>query len=263
MRNHLKESKLGKDTVFIARGTESTRLEQLSDAVIALAITLLLVSLETPKTGDELLLFAQDFLAFAFSTIVLITIWYMHALFFLRYGLRDKTIVVINSWLLIVVLFFVYPLKFIINFLLQYFKFAFLMLFNIEYDQQAFTQLITEVSSWEKLPSIMLIYSAGYMALVLSFALFYRHAFRKKEALALSPEEVQKTTWNMGIYFIQAIVAVLSMLIAFTAMFVPVPWFSILAGIIYFLIGPLIFCYEKRQSKKKLKWQTQTDSNPS
>lgn len=251
MRTILKKNSQAKDTVFTARGTDSSRLEQLSDGVIALAITLLLVSLETPKTGDELLLFAGDSLAFALSTIVLITIWYMHHLFFLRFGLRDKTVMVINSGLLIVVLFFVYPLKFIISFLLQYFKFIILMLFDFAYDRQAFVQLVTEVSNWEKLPFIMMIYSAGYMALMLSFALFYRHAFRKREVLELNPAEVEKTELSMITYFIQCSVAGLSILVAFGSIFTPVPWLSLLAGMIYFIVGPLIYFFEKRHVKRK------------
>lgn len=251
MRGSLKKRKLGNDPIFRARGKDSSRLEQLSDGVIALAVTLLLVSLEAPKTGDELLLFAGDFLAFALSTTVLITIWYMHYLFFWRYGLRDKTIMVINSWLLIVVLFFVYPLKFIISFLLQYLKFTFLIIFNFSYDQQAFTQLVTEVSSWEKLPFIMMIYSGGYAALVLSFALFYRHALRKREELALSAAEIQKTKQNIMIYSVHLSVGILSILIAFVSTFIAVAWFSLLAGMIYFLIGPAVFFLEKRLLKKK------------
>lgn len=239
------------ESIFSQRGTESSRLEQLSDGVFALAITLLLVSLETPKTGSELVLFAKDFLSFALSTIILIVIWHSHYVYFLRYGLRDKTVTVINTWLLVVVLFFVYPLKFIISFMLEYLKFMFLMLLGFDYDQQAFIYLVTEVSSWEKLPLIMMIYSGGYLALMLSFAFFYRHAYKKREELALSPEEEEKTFIFMMQFFIQCSVAVTSMLIAFGSLFSSVPWLAILAGIVYFLLGPLIFLFEKVFQKRK------------
>lgn len=261
MKANLKKYSQANDTVFTARGTDSSRLEQLSDGVIALSITLLLVSLETPKTGDELLFFASDFLAFALSTIVLITIWYMHHLFFLRFGLRDKMIMLINSGLLVVVLFFVYPLKFIISFLLQYLKFIFLMLFDFAYDRQAFVQLVTEVSSWEKLPFIMMIYSAGYVALMLSFALFYRHALKKREELLLNQAEVEKAEQTMMVYFIQCSVAGLSISIAFGSLFTPIPWLSLLAGMIYFLIGPLVYFFGKRYAKKKSKQNEQLEKS--
>ncbi|MDF9800501.1 putative membrane protein [Catalinimonas alkaloidigena] len=245
-----KQSKTA-DYIFSQRGTESSRLEQLSDGVFALAITLLLVSLETPKTGDELVLFAKDFLSFALSTIILIVIWYSHYLYFLRYGLRDKTTTIINTWLLVVVLFFVYPLKFIISFMLGYLKYLFLMTFGFDYDQQAFIYLVTEVSSWEKLPFIMMIYSGGYLALMLSFAFFYRHAYKNREALALSPEEEEKTCLLMMLCFIQCSVALISIVIAFGATFSSIPWLAILAGMVYFLLGPLVFVFERVFRKRK------------
>lgn len=249
MRAMLKHNSLDSSDIFTHRGTDSSRLEQLSDGVIALAITLLLVSLETPKTGDELIVFAKDFLAFALSTVVLIAIWFVHYLYFLRFGLRDRKVLLINSWLLIVVLFFVYPLKFIISFLLSYVKYIFLIIFNFEYDRQAFIQLVTEVSSWEKLPFIMLIYSTGYVALMLSFALFYQHAYRKRKELKLSVAEEQKTYMIMSKYYLQCGVAGLSVLIAFIALFMPIPWFALLAGFVYFLMGPLSWLMQRRQKK--------------
>lgn len=244
-----KKQSISTNSVFSERGTESSRLEQLSDGVFGLAITLLLVSLETPKTGDELILFARDFLSFALSTIVLITIWHIHYQYFLRYGLKDKSVVIINAWLLVVVLFFVYPLKFIISFMLAYLKFTFLMIFNLEYDREAFVLLVTEVSSWEKLPFIMMIYSAGYFSLMLSFALFYRHAHHKRSELGLNPEEKEKTYIIMMVYFIQCAVAVASVLIAFISLFTPIPWMSLLAGMIYFLLGPIIYWFEAFRQK--------------
>lgn len=253
MRSWLKKKQSqSTNSVFARRGTESSRLEQLSDGVFGLAITLLLVSLETPRTGDELILFARDFLSFALSTIVLIAIWHVHYQYFLRYGLQDKTVIMINSWLLVVVLFFVYPLKFIISFMLDYLKFTFLMLFNLEYDREAFILLVTEVSSWEKLPYIMMIYSAGYFSLMLSFALFYRHAHRKEHELGLNPAEKEKTYSMMIVYFIQCAVAAASILIAFISLFTPIPWMSLLAGMIYFLLGPMIYWFEAFRQKNIL-----------
>ena len=88
-------------------------LEGLSDAVFGFAITLLIVSLEVPKTSSELIATMRGFVAFAFTFFILFTIWYRQFSFFRRYGLEDKVAIALNGALLFVVLFFIYPLKFL------------------------------------------------------------------------------------------------------------------------------------------------------
>jgi hypothetical protein len=55
MRRHLAQQGFGADRGFRWRGGEISRLEGLSDAVFAFAVTLLVVSLEVPETFNELL----------------------------------------------------------------------------------------------------------------------------------------------------------------------------------------------------------------
>lgn len=76
------------------------RVEGFSDAVFAFAVTLLVVSLEVPRTFDELLGTMRGFLAFAICFALLLWIWYEHYKFFRRYGLRDTPTVWLNSALL-------------------------------------------------------------------------------------------------------------------------------------------------------------------
>ncbi len=52
---------MGADKGFHWRGREITRSEGLSDAVFAFAVTLLIVSLEVPKTFSDLLVAMRDF----------------------------------------------------------------------------------------------------------------------------------------------------------------------------------------------------------
>src|SRR5436309_694365 len=104
---------------FRWRGGEITRLEGFTDAVFAFAITLLIVSLEVPRTFDELVTVMQGFLAFLLTFAVLVLVWFQHYRFFRRYGLQDTPTVVLNAALLFVVLFYVYPLKFLYTWLVS------------------------------------------------------------------------------------------------------------------------------------------------
>ena len=99
---------------FRLRGLgEVSRIEALSDAVIAFAVTLLVVSLEVPKTFDELLVTMRGFLPFAITFGMLFHVWFIQYRFFRRYGLNDNFTIWMNACLLFVVLFYVYPLRFV------------------------------------------------------------------------------------------------------------------------------------------------------
>src|SRR5262245_27729071 len=97
------------------RGHEVSRLEGFSDTVFAFALTLLVVSLEVPQTVHELMNVMQGFLPFACSFALLIWIWHQHNLFFRRFWMQDGPTVTLNAAILFVVLFYVYPLKFMFN----------------------------------------------------------------------------------------------------------------------------------------------------
>src|SRR5207245_11133547 len=55
----------------------------------------------------------RGFIPFAICFTMLLTVWYAHYVFFRRYGLDDQLTIFLNSVLLFVVLFYVYPLKFL------------------------------------------------------------------------------------------------------------------------------------------------------
>ena len=99
---------------FRPRGIEPSRIDAFSDVVFGFAVGLLVVSLEVPKTYGQLHAMLQGFVPFALSFWILILIWMRHYRFFRRFGLYDSVTIWINAVLLFVILFYVYPLKFLV-----------------------------------------------------------------------------------------------------------------------------------------------------
>src|SRR3954468_11492821 len=108
LRQHLAGNQIAGEKDFRWRGGEITRLEGFSDAVFAFAVTLLVVSLEVPKTFHELMEAMRGFAAFGICFALLADVWFNHYRFFRRYGLQNPWAVFLNC----VLLFYVYPLKF-------------------------------------------------------------------------------------------------------------------------------------------------------
>jgi low temperature requirement protein LtrA len=100
---------------FRLRGREVTRLEGFSDAVFGFALTLLVVSLDVPKNFSDLANTMRGFPAFAVCFLMLAIIWNSHYKFCRRYGLYDGTARFLTCVLLFLVLFYVYPLKFLFS----------------------------------------------------------------------------------------------------------------------------------------------------
>src|SRR3712207_3736373 len=89
IREKLIESGVGSGGKYRWRSREVSRLEGLADAVFGFAITLLVVSLEVPRTFDDLLATMATFPAFAISFALLLLVWYQHYVYFRRYDIED------------------------------------------------------------------------------------------------------------------------------------------------------------------------------
>src|SRR4051812_32471601 len=98
---------------FRWRGEHVTRVEGFTDAVFAFAVTLLVVSLEVPKDYEGLMDVVRALPAFIICFAMLMTFWNSHFRFHRRYGMEDLLTRVLTMAVIVLVLFFVYPLKFL------------------------------------------------------------------------------------------------------------------------------------------------------
>jgi len=173
---------------FRWRSHEITRVEGFSDAVFGFAVTLLIVSLEVPRTSTELFHTMRGFGAFVITFLILAGIWYAQHTFFRRYGLEDKTTVVLNLVLLFTVLFFVYPLKFLFGLMVS----DPMMKGKVETPHGLELVVLPEHKPW-----IFVIFALGFISMFTVFLLLYRHAYKQRQKLGLNDFEVFETEHSM------------------------------------------------------------------
>jgi uncharacterized membrane protein len=202
-----------KEMPFRYRAREVSRIEAFSDIVFGFALTLIVVSLEVPKTYSELIAAMRGFPAFALCFAILLWIWHAHYTFYRRYALHDEFTLVINSLLLFVVLFYVYPLKFI---------------FSGMFEDRQYTAGNARV--------MFTIYGLGFACIFLLYALLYHHAYVKRDELELNTVEQHDTVTHVWMFSSNIAVGVLSVVIAWLAPERQVGF----AGYIYFLLGIIL-----------------------
>jgi uncharacterized membrane protein len=240
LRQGLAQKNFGRDKDFRWRSHEILRIEGFTDAVFAFAVTLLVISLEVPKTYGELAEEMSGFIAFGIAFALLILIWYNQYRFFRRYGLQDTTTIVLNAILLFVVLFFIYPLKFLFTVLVRQVSGHGLAV----HLRDGSVVPAIQTHEWQ---SLMTIYGLGYIAVFGVFALLYVHAYRKRESLALNELERFDTRASMRESVLNVSVALLSVLI------VTIGGANLagIAGLTYVLVGPLMTLHGVWNGKRR------------
>ncbi|HEV8375938.1 MAG TPA: hypothetical protein VGR38_06840, partial [Candidatus Polarisedimenticolia bacterium] len=97
---------------------------------------------------------------------MLVWVWYWQYVFFRRYGLQDRITLALNAALLFVVLFYVYPLKFLFTLVVGQFTGGDRA---VRLPDGSLESVILPGQS----ATLMLIYSADFVAVFLLFALLF------------------------------------------------------------------------------------------
>jgi uncharacterized membrane protein len=206
--------------VINLRGRDVSRIEGFSDAVFGFALTLLVVSLEVPDNFEGLKITVRGFLPFALTFALVCWIWYEHYAFFRMFDVDDKLTITLNCALLFIVLFFVYPLKFVFS--------------NVVPMMLGQPHVLRQMSVDDN-RMLMWVYSAGFVAMFTIFTLLYWNMYARRGWMRLSERQVFEAWAGMRTHALSVIVGLVSIVLALT---VPIQWLWT-AGAIYCLQGPL------------------------
>jgi uncharacterized membrane protein len=230
--------------MLIGRRHEISRLEAFSDAAFAFALTLLVVSLEVPRSYQQLIALLHGSLSFACCFALLVWIWHEHNMFFRRYGLQDQWTVVLNGALLFVVLFYVYPLKFMFDSMFQQFV------------PGAFPDL--QRMSLAQLARASVIYGLGFVVLFVMFTLLYLHAYSKRAELRLDPLETYDVRAFAAHHLVSAGVGLIATLVALLA---PLR-FAPLSPACFALMGPAHWLFGTWVARRRAGFELTAASAP-
>lgn len=232
---------IGMNPDFRHRGEEPGRMENFSDAVFALAITLLLISTSPPTNFDQVRRFVWEVIPFALCILFIILIWHEHFTFFYRYGLRNSKVLVLNSLFLVIVLFYVYPLKFLTKLIL--------LPISMLFGQEKLREEMFGMIKGQDMADLMIIYGMGAFSVFAVLALMYRYAYHQADALDLNEIERFDTKSKITTNKLMAVVPLISVCIAIVF---HAHWIGgMLAGFAYFLYTPVMFIFGKRTDKTR------------
>lgn len=232
---------IGMNPDFRHRGEEPGRMENFSDAVFALAITLLLISTSPPTNFEQIKRFVWEVIPFALCIVFIILIWHEHFTFFYRYGLRNAKVLVLNSIFLIIVLFYVYPLKFLTKLILLPLAYLF--------DHEVLLQEMLGMIKGTDMADLMIIYGLGAFCVFGVLVLMYRYAYKQADALDLNEIERFDTKAKITANKLMAVIPLISVFIAIVFHW---HWMGgMLAGFSYFLYTPVMFVFGRRTTKAR------------
>ncbi len=199
---------------------DKSRLQSISDGMFAFAATLIVVSLEVPKSFQDLESMLTNLLSFALSFFALVLIWITHYNYFRKIKKIDYIIIILNFILLFVLLLYVYPLKFLSNLSIG----------------------ATDKINLSQFAKLWIWYGAGFVIMFITTSLMYRRQLHEKFDTVIKSDML----YSANHFLIISMVGIISIVLAYFEIGIKIG----LPGFIYGSIGLFIFLYGKYHDKK-------------
>ena len=196
------------------------RIEAFSDGVFAFAATLMVVNFDLDSNLGFDKSWGAGFLSFAVSFFVLVALWWLHYNFFRRNNYVDGWIIAINAILLFVALYYVFPLKTMVQSWMGE----------------------GSVKSFQDLSRLFTLYGIGFLLIFACYTLMYFRAYKKSK----SAQNALLLYFYARHFTIFVFVAIISIAFAVLNVGMKIGF----PGWIYGLIGPLCFWHSRWFDKK-------------
>ncbi len=212
------------------RGLEASRVDNLTDAVFGIAITLLIFNLKNPNSFETLLQFTQTLPAFLLSIGFIILIWKEHLVFSRVFAFNDGWLLSFNTLFLALVIFYVYPLRFLTVFLTNFF----------------FNSGVDLALRFDQVPDLMIYYGLIVAALYLILLLMHGRVLKIATKMDLSEFEATYTKAQFLRILIMMGVPLVSVLVTALLKNFSVSLASILGGMAYNLYVPTMIWWSRK-----------------
>ncbi len=226
-----------KDPKLNYRGESTTRLDNLTDAVFGIAITLLIFNISDVTTLEALLEFAKSFPALLLGIVFLLIIWDEHVSFSKVYSTQNQMVKILNVFFIALVIFYVYPLKFLLNLITSLF-------FSNS------NQIITESN---EIPLLMIYYGLVIFFIYIVIYLFYLSVLKQKDRYSLTNYELLYTKFQAKRITIMYLVPLISIVVTTVFLKASVGLSALFGGITYFLYPILIPVWSNQFKKEKMR----------
>lgn len=207
---------------FRQRGIAVTRLETFVDAAFAFAVTLLVISTgdQRPQSYAELSAALHRVPTFLACFTLIALFWWSHERFSRRFGLEDRTTVLLSLALVALALVFIYPLRMVIS-------------SGFWFMTGGWVPSELAIDSVDELMTAFRIFAVGFAGMNLILLLLNRHALALADALGLDARERLETRFEVQRHAAEIGVALLSFAITFLVAGSRTPWLVGLPGFAY------------------------------